>query len=472
MDKQTSKDKAPLWFIVISSVMLLYSLDATAAIENTGVLDDVIGRYQAASKTWADTITGHASSLFWSLVTISMVWTFGIMALKKADISEFFAEFIRFLMFTGFFWWILINGPAFAGSIINSLREMGAESTGLGKDLNPTNIVDVGFDIFFKAIDKTSVWTPVDSFIGVLLSGIILVILSLVALNMLLMLCSAWVLMYGGVFFLGFGGARWTSDIAINYYKAVLGVGASLFAMTLLIGVGTSVLDTYYAQMSQSIDFREMGVILIVCLALLYLVNKVPALISGIITGASVSHSGIGNLGTGAAIGAAGMASAATAVGGATLMAGAHNIGGGAQALMAAVRSAEQHMGNGEGLFRGAGGITGGGVGSLTEAMGQSVRFAADIGANLAKGSGSVAKEKIGAAVESFNQAASETIGGQVASAIKASGAEGDSESSGGTRKEQGSPNFSNDSLGAGNASSASMNPEVEAFVNKQAPSA
>jgi type IV secretory pathway TrbL component len=343
---------------------------------------------------------------------------------------------------------------------------MGAESTGLGKDLNPTNIVDVGFDIFFRAIDQTSVWTPVDSFIGVVLSGIILVILALVALNMLLMLCSAWVLMYGGVFFLGFGGARWTSDIAINYYKAVLGVATSL-----LIGVGASVLDTYYSQMSKSIDFREMGVILIVCLALLYLVNKVPALLAGIITGAAIGHSGIGTFGTSAAVGSAGVAAAAAAAGGATMMAGAHNISGGAQALIAAVKSAEQHMANGEGMFRGAGSATRGGVGGLAEAMGQGIRFAADVGANLAQGSGTVGKDKIGAAVESFKQVASETIGGQVASAIKTSG-EGRTESSGATSKGQDSQNFSSDSLSAGKASSTSTNPEVEAFVNKQAPSA
>jgi type IV secretion system protein VirB6/type IV secretion system protein TrbL len=39
---------------------------------------------------------------------------------------------------------------------------------------------------------------------------------------MLLLLASGWVLAYGGVFFLGFGGSRWTSDLAINYYKTVL----------------------------------------------------------------------------------------------------------------------------------------------------------------------------------------------------------------------------------------------------------
>jgi type IV secretion system protein TrbL len=50
-----------------------------------------------------------------------MVWTFGMMALRKADIGEFFAEFVRFTIFTGFFWWLLTNGPNFASSIYASL---------------------------------------------------------------------------------------------------------------------------------------------------------------------------------------------------------------------------------------------------------------------------------------------------------------------------------------------------------------
>ncbi|HVP42411.1 MAG TPA: hypothetical protein VMS96_03210 [Terriglobales bacterium] len=61
----------------------------------------------------------------------------------------------------------------------------------------------------------------------------------------------------------------------------------------------------------------------------------------------------------------------------------------------------------------------------------------------------------------------SETFCGSVAPAE-----EGCSESLGGTGKAQDSPNFTRNSLRAGKASSASMNPEVEAFVDKQAPSA
>ncbi|WP_443093062.1 type IV secretion system protein, partial [Duganella phyllosphaerae] len=87
---------------------------AFAAIPDTGLLDDVANRFLTQSATWGTVIKNYASWLFWVLATISMVWTFGLMALRKADIGEFFAEFVRFTVTTGFFWWLLSNGPDMA----------------------------------------------------------------------------------------------------------------------------------------------------------------------------------------------------------------------------------------------------------------------------------------------------------------------------------------------------------------------
>ena len=71
-----------------------------------------------------------------------------MMALRKADIGEFFAEFVQFTIFTGFFCWLLINGPNFAISIMDSLRKIGGTAAGSGHDLTPSGIIDIGFDNF------------------------------------------------------------------------------------------------------------------------------------------------------------------------------------------------------------------------------------------------------------------------------------------------------------------------------------
>lgn len=348
--------------------LAFFAMDAHAAIDNAGVMDNVLDRYSAAAAGWAGAITSAATWLFWTLVLISMVWTFGMMALRKADIGEFFAEFVRFTIFTGFFWWLLTNGPNFASSIYASLRQIAGNATGLGSALSPSGIVDVGFAIFDKVMDQSTLWSPVDSMTGILMSVAILVILALVGVNMLLLLTSGWVLAYGGVFFLGFGGSRWTTDMAINYYKTVLGVAAQLMVMVLLIGIGKTFLDDYYSRMSEGISLKEMGVMMIVTIVLLALVNKIPHLIAGIITGASVGGSGIGNFGAGAAFGATGMAAAATAVGGAAIAAGAASAAGGAQAVMAAFTKASENVAAGTDILSHFSGSSSGGdnTGSTT----------------------------------------------------------------------------------------------------------
>ena len=316
--------------------LVFFSVEAQAAIDNAGVLDKVLSRYSTAASTSSAFITARATWLFWTLALISMVWTFGLMALRKADIGEFYAEFVRFTIFTGFFWWLLTNGPNFAADIMNSLRTIAGNASGTGSSLTPSGIVDIGFDIFFKALDQSSVWSPVDSVAGLGMSAAILVILALIGVNMLLLLVSGWILAYAGVFFLGFGGSRWTSDMAINYYKTVLNIAAQLFTMVLLVGIGKSFVNEYYTAMSAGISLKELGVMMIVAVVLLALVNKLPAMVGGLAMGGG-THALGGGLGAGAAMGAAAMAGAAIATAGAAIAAG------GAQAVMAAFSKASNN---------------------------------------------------------------------------------------------------------------------------------
>lgn len=350
------------WPLLVT--LMCVSMDANAAIDSYGLMDDVLQKFKDNASSWAATFEAAATRLFWILATISMVWTFGMMALRKADIGEFFAEFVRFTIMTGFFWWMLTNGPAFAASIIDSLKQLGGTAsalTGFADSFSPSAIVDIGFIVLGKALSEVSGWSPIDSFIGVVLALAVLILMTLIAVNMLLLLVSAWILAYAGIFFLGFGGAKWTSDMAINYYKTVLGLAAQIMAMILIVGIGKTIIFDYYDNMEEGIVFMEMAVIVVVALVLFVLTNKIPGLISGIITGASVGGNGIGAFGAGAAVGAVGMAAAAAATGGAAFAAGAANISGGAQALMAAFKGAQSNVAAGSDITSRLAGAMGGG---------------------------------------------------------------------------------------------------------------
>ena len=339
---------------LIGVTLALYSTAASAQLTNQGMLDQVVTEFATRASAWQTVVMNAAMWLFWTLGTISLVFTFGFMALRKADIGEFFAEFIRFILFFGFFLWLLRNGPTFANSIIQSLARIGEQASGVAS-VTPSGIVDVGFMILKQALKNSSVWSPVDSFIGVALSVGILILLAVVAVNMLLLLVSGWLLMYAGIFFLGFGGSRWTSDMAINYYKTVLGVAVQIMTMVLLVGIGNDLLSSFYVRMNTgTLNFEELGVMLVFCVALLMLVNRVPPLVAGVISGTGIGNAGgIGNFGAGAAIGAAmgaaSMAAGAAGMAGSAIMGAATSAAGGASAIKAAFEKAAGSVGTGGG---------------------------------------------------------------------------------------------------------------------------
>lgn len=324
----------------------LYSTTASAQLNNQGMLDQVVTEFATRASAWQTVVMNAAMFLFWTLGTISLVITFGFMALRKADLGDFFAEFIRFVLFFGFFLWLLRNGPDFAMSIVRSLSRLGEQASGISS-VTPSGIVDIGFLIWKQAIAGLSYWSPFDSAVSMLLSAGILIMLALVAVNMLLLLVSAWLLSYAGIFFLGFGGSRWTSDMAINYYKTILGVAVQIMTMVLLVGIGNDLLSSFYAKMNKGLlNFEELGVMLVFCLTLLTLVNRIPPLVAGVISGSGIGNAGgIGSFGAGSAVGAA-MGAASVAAGaagmvGSAVMSGAANIAGGTSAVKAAFEKAQ-----------------------------------------------------------------------------------------------------------------------------------
>lgn len=279
--------------------LLFHPVSAMAA--NSGVSDQIIRQFHVAAIHWDTKITDAAKWLFLCLATISMVWTFGMLALRRADLQEFFAEAVKFILFTGFFWWLLLNGPKFAGDIITGLTNLAGQASGFGTNLSPGVMIDRGWDIYKESSQFTSILHPMVQLACVIMCAVILVICVLIAANMLLLECAGWILAYAGIFFLGFGGSKWTSEIAINYWRKVLEVAASLFTMILIIGVGNTIMLSFWNQLSASgnMNLSSLGMFLVVVVILFFLVEKLPPVVCSILTGASIQGHGVGILGGG-----------------------------------------------------------------------------------------------------------------------------------------------------------------------------
>jgi type IV secretion system protein VirB6/type IV secretion system protein TrbL len=189
-------------------------------------------------------------------------------------------------------------------------------------------------------------WLQPESIVApIIIAIIILIVCALIAVNMILLLCAAWIVLYAGLIFLGFGGCRWTSDMAINYYRTVLGVGVSLMTMQLIIGIGAQFLQQLVTTTGTNLDASQLGILLCAVIILAVISHRLPHMVAGIVVGGG--HNGaIGGVGvmTFFAAGMTGMSLASRLSGNPAAMLATEGVGEGAKMLQDRIAAAEAAM--------------------------------------------------------------------------------------------------------------------------------
>ncbi len=407
--------------------------------EPVKILDSTVGKYRDAAKGWEPVLKSYAKRLFLVLCVISLVFTAGWGFLRgNMGIGDFFAEFVKFGITMGFFYWLLENGPVMAKAIIDSMTQMGTEaSSTYGVKLSPSDICTQGFGLLYDAVAEFGKSDYSTGVIVIVVALVIAVVFGVIAAQMVVLLCSSWILIYGGVFYLGFGGGNWTSEIAKNYFKTILAQAMQVFTFCLLIGIGqteirnitiglrtsktVTVANYWWAfglggeptkqVTSETLTLGGMCVCLVFAVILVILVSKVPGLVAGVITGSSITAMAFGGVG-------GAMSSASGLVTGGAMM--ATQAMGAGLALSSALKASASVMssGGGESGETGGGGDSGNdeglpaGPGSkgLAAAMSGGLSFAYNMAANLASGAAGAVKDDL----------QKSTLGGKVSAMIEA----------------------------------------------------
>jgi type IV secretion system protein TrbL len=268
-------------------------------------VDQWLQKFASAGKGWSGVILRAATSLFWILAGISCSWTLIMLVLKRADLLEICVELVRFIMSTGFFFWILTNAADFAQKIVASLWMLGGQAAGTGNAIYPGDLITLGMKVLMNSSGQLT-WVMVSPAAGIpfVLALIILIICALIAVNMIFLLSASWVVLYAGIIFLGFGGCRWTSDMAVNYYRTILGIGISLMVMELVIGIGQKFLEDMVASSGANPDIPGMATIMVATIIVAVLSHRLPSMVSQIAVG-SGHHGAIGGIGLLTAMGTA-----------------------------------------------------------------------------------------------------------------------------------------------------------------------
>lgn len=354
-----------------------------------GLLDLVLQQ----SHQWSGKLYDYAIRLFWLLASIQFIWTFMPLVMKQADFGETVGELLRFVLVVGFFLAVMKYSVEWSSAVVDSFRDAAASASGLGRALEPGDMLAVALDFGRTMVKGISVFSPAKGLLIAVCAILVLACFAFIAAFMFVTLVESYVIINASVLFFGFGGSQWTRDFAIAPMRFTVAIGAKLFVLTLIVGLIVQSAKQWLAAYTndEASLMTMVGLALVCC----YLTKTIPDLIGGMISGTSMGGgSAIGGMAAaGAAGAAAAIATIATAGAAAPAAAGALGAAGSSGAAGAA----------------GAGGISSGG---LAGAINSSFAGGAASSVGGATSSGVGASTGGGAATKGASSTGAKTGGG------------------------------------------------------------
>ena len=275
------------------------------------VVDDMIGKFQSSSTAWRGPLLSIATSLFWLLATIQFAWSMIGLAFRTTDFNTWISTIVTQIMFIGFMYWLLLNAATFAEAIVNSFRQAAGQASGYSF-FTPSDFFIQAWALVKNIYDQTSLLEPANS-LGLIIAGIIIMIcFALICAFLVLALVEMYIVISASVLLMGFGGTQWTKDYAIRALQYAVSVGAKLFILQLIAGLGLELMNSWMSNTDPK-SFEDILGIIGCSVILLALTKVIPEIVQGIINGTSIASGGALTSAVAAVSGAAAGAAVATA---------------------------------------------------------------------------------------------------------------------------------------------------------------
>lgn len=287
-------------FLLISIIAIGFmALDASAEEQ---VFDTILSKYQSAAAHWQGIMLSAAKSIFWPLALISLSWRLIQRAIDGVDITGLFREIFWPGFFIGFYYFLLVNGSNIASAILATfmhLADQGSAISGMSSlAYSPSGIMSMANEIWWEVLrtsGKGLVYSLIPgtesgmfaNLLGIFVSFGVWVLLAMVAIDVLILLIASWVLLYGGLVILAFGGGFGFGfhQYAINYFRSVIALGLQLLGTGLIVTVGLSVMQTDLLSFRQGFNLQTLMSFLLCAMAMKMVVGSIPPMLAGMING-------------------------------------------------------------------------------------------------------------------------------------------------------------------------------------------
>ena len=312
-----------VFVLLISLLAIPEVLAGTGAAERAGTIQHSLNMLDTtilnSAKAFEFTVWKYVNALFWTLAGISLAWTAIEMALKQAEFGEIVAELCKFIVTTGFFFYLALHGTEIATSFVDGIETVAGIGAGIpdihegGNGKLPALIVSQGAStvvgMFTGLPDKglldTSLALVVTYIFFAIAAVLVFFIFVYLAIKILMLQIILICQIYAGTFILGFGGCKWMRESSINYFKSVIATSLQFFMMLFLCSiltdmfVGTGTLQGLMAQINNVLkqdDIKIADALIPTCIltlipiCFLFIGGTLPSLLAGLV-GANFANS-------------------------------------------------------------------------------------------------------------------------------------------------------------------------------------
>ena len=230
------------------------------------VLDGIANQYRDASRLWRPRLLPIAQQLFMVLASLEFAVSGAIWALRRDSLDDIAAKFLLKFTLVAFLLALITSFTYWIPPIVNGFAAAGERAIGTSATVSPSGIIDIGRQTSLTVLNTLDVGVmlrnPAMAVFGALAALIIALAYVVIAAQLVLVLIESYVVLGGGVLFLGFAAFRGTAAFAENLIAYTFGVGIKVFLLYLIVGLGSQIAKSWIPLIQSSTFFGPQSPLL------------------------------------------------------------------------------------------------------------------------------------------------------------------------------------------------------------------
>lgn len=233
--------------LLIRAITLILGLAiASSALAESPDMVDLATQIQNTSLTFYTNIQGLATNLLLSLFGITFTLKTIHLVLRRAEFQEVVVSMVKMILALGTYVLLIRSGDYYLKTILEGAKYLATTGTGLPNGyFNPSDIMSVGIDLQDNMVRTFNAATGADGFIGsitnflpamVLMIGclIILFAFAMIAINLFLGYCEAYLIIAVAPVMFALGGTEWTKDSVLKPFQSMIAVSLKIIVCAII----------------------------------------------------------------------------------------------------------------------------------------------------------------------------------------------------------------------------------------------